>query len=489
MPSTKPQSRAPSWQPQLIHRYNIVGPRYTSYPTAPQLNSSFTQPQMIEAMQQSNARRSPLSLYFHIPFCDTVCYYCACNKIITANKQLAVRYLQRLYKEMAMQSALIDNQCADNGKDKKPEKRIVEQLHWGGGTPTFINDLQKRQLMAEIRKHFQLLDDDSGDYSIEVHPGRMNVESISVLRELGFNRLSMGVQDFDPIVQQAVNRFNSIEQVSELISAARSEQFHSISMDIIYGLPRQTVKSMETTLQQIIQISPDRLSLFNYAHMPHLFKTQRLKIDPTSLPTPQEKLQMLHCAIDTLCRAGYIYIGMDHFAKPNDSLVLAQQQGSLQRNFQGYSTHGNCDLLAFGVSAISSIGSSLVQNHKVIADYNRSIDQGELPISRGLTLNRDDLLRKQIIMQLICQFRLDIPTFEEQHGIIFSQYFAAELIQLQPMVTDGLIRLDQQEIQILDSGRLLIRAVCMVFDAYLDKQIDQQKKPQEKAKIRYSQVI
>ena len=477
---------APLWDSQLIQTYNIAGPRYTSYPTAPQLSSSFTHPQLHKALQQSSASRSPLSLYFHIPFCDTVCYYCACNKIITANKQHAAPYLERLHKEMAMQSALINNQSTESPK-------IVEQLHWGGGTPTFISDIEKRQLMAEIRKHFQLLDDDSGDYSIEVHPGRMNVETISVLRELGFNRLSMGVQDFNLAVQQAVNRFNSIEQVSELIRAARSENFHSISMDIIYGLPLQTVDSIKATLQQVLELSPDRLSLFNYAHMPHLFKTQRLKIAQSSLPAPEEKLQMLHCAINTLCQAGYIYIGMDHFAKPGDSLVLAQQQGSLQRNFQGYSTHSNCDLLAFGVSAISSVGNSLIQNHKAIDDYNRAIDKGQLPLSRGLTLSSDDILREQVIMQLICQFRLDINPFEKQHEIEFSDYFATELVQLQQMVTDGLIKLERQKIQVLEPGRLLIRAICMVFDNYLDGQTNPRetlnKNNRTEAKIRYSQVI
>lgn len=472
----------PLWDSQLIQTYNIAGPRYTSYPTAPQLSSTFTQPQLHSAIQQSSQSQSPLSLYFHIPFCDTVCYYCACNKIITANKQHAAPYLERLYKEMAMQSAPINNQSTERPK-------IVEQLHWGGGTPTFISDTEKRQLMAETRKHFHLLDDDSGDYSIEVHPGRMNVESIAVLRELGFNRLSMGVQDFNPAVQQAVNRFNSIEQVSELISAAHREQFHSISMDIIYGLPLQTVDSIKATLQQVIALSPDRLSLFNYAHMPHLFKTQRLKIAQSSLPTPEEKLQMLQYAIDTLCKAGYIYIGMDHFAKPNDSLVLAQQQGLLQRNFQGYSTHGNCDLLAFGVSAISSVGNSLVQNHKAIADYNRSIDAGKLPLSRGLTLNSDDLLRKQVIMQLICHFKLDISAIEKKYGIEFSNYFASELIQLQQMLKDGLIKLDRRVIQVLEPGRLLIRAICMVFDAYIGREVNQQAKKNVETKIRYSQVI
>ena len=472
------------WDSQLIHSYNIAGPRYTSYPTAPQLSHSFIQSQLLETMQQSQKNQTPLSLYFHIPFCDSICYYCACNKIITANKQQATDYLERLYKEMRLQAEWVDS----DSLKPRASNQVVEQLHWGGGTPTFISDEQKRQLMAQIRNHFQLLDDDSGDYSIEVHPGRMHVETISVLRELGFNRLSMGVQDFDPLVQQAVNRFNSIEQVSELINAARRKQFHSISIDIIYGLPRQTISSIETTLQQVIALSPDRLSLFNYAHMPHLFKTQR-QIDQTTLPEPEEKLQMLHYAIDTLCQAGYIYIGMDHFAKPSDSLVLAQQQGSLQRNFQGYSTHGDCDLLAFGVSAISSIGNSLVQNHKAITDYNRAIDEGVMPISRGLTLQNDDLLRKQVIMALICQFRLDIAALEQQHGIVFSQYFDREVVQLQPMVADGLLTIDSQEICILDSGRLLIRAVCMVFDAYLKPTNPSQISHNSRNQNRFSQVI
>ncbi len=473
-------STVPCWDEQLIHRYNITGPRYTSYPTAPQLSSSFTQSQQRQAMRQSNLKRSPLSLYFHIPFCDTVCYYCACNKIITANKQHAAPYLKRLHKEMAMQSECL-NSTRNNGWEGK---RIVEQLHWGGGTPTYISDNQMRELMAQTRQHFCLLDDDSGDYSIEVHPGRMNVGTISVLRKLGFNRLSMGVQDFDRRVQQSVNRFNSIEQVDELISAARSAQFHSISMDIIYGLPHQTLSSIKTTLSQVIELSPDRLSLFNYAHMPHLFKTQ-LQIDETALPTAEVKLQMLHYASDTLCRAGYVYIGMDHFAKPHDSLVVAQQQGLLQRNFQGYSTHGNCDLLAFGVSAISSLGNSLMQNYKTIVDYNRAIDTGVLPMSRGLTLSDDDLLRKQIIMQLICQFSLNIAAIEAQFSITFSEYFGEELIALEPMVADGLIRLTPQEIVVMDRGRLLIRAICMVFDAYLKRE----NAPTDKQKIRYSQVI
>ena len=466
------QPQPPAWDQALIKRYNISGPRYTSYPTAPQLRSDFQQAHFLAAMQRSNARATPLSLYFHIPFCDTVCYYCACNKIITADKKRAAPYLQTLFRELALQAQHCDR------------TRPVEQLHWGGGTPTYISDTEKTQLMAETRRYFNLSSDDSGDYSIEVHPGRMRVETIALLRKLGFNRLSMGVQDFDPRVQQAVNRFNSVEQVKELIQAARRESFHSISMDLIYGLPQQTLASMTTTLHQVIKLNPDRLSLFNYAHMPHLFKTQ-LKIDEQQLPAAEEKLQMLHSAIETLCQAGYVYIGMDHFAKPTDSLVAAQQQGLLQRNFQGYSTHGNCDLLAFGVSAISAIDSVLMQNHKSIDDYSAAINSGSLALSRGLELTSDDKLRKHIITQLICHFRLNIPATESQFSIDFNDYFASELALLGPMASDGLLRMDNLDITVLDSGRLLIRAVCMVFDAYLKSS----QTPVSNHPIRYSQVI
>ena len=297
----------PEWDARLIRTYNISGPRYTSYPTAPQLDSNWDRSQRLEAVKRANrpGKNSPLSLYFHIPFCDTVCYYCACNKIISANKQLAAPYLQRLAREMEIQSRFFNP-----GGNQPP---VVEQLHWGGGTPTYLSDCQKQQLMKDIGNHFQLLKDDSGDYSIEVHPGQISHRTIPRLRQLGFNRLSMGVQDFNPDVQKAVNRFNSIEQVEQLITAARREQFHSISMDIIYGLPRQNLQTIKTTLDQVIDLSPDRLSLFNYAHMPHLFKTQR-QIDQAALPSAGEKLQMLHSAIEQLCAAGYVYIGMDHFA-------------------------------------------------------------------------------------------------------------------------------------------------------------------------------
>ena len=492
---------ASHWNPRLIEAYNLSGPRYTSYPTAPHLSDQFTQPQLLAALERSNQRGAPLSLYFHLPFCDTICYFCACNKIVTANKKHAQPYLSRLNREMAIWAETVDS------------SRPVEQLHWGGGTPTFISDTEKRQLMADTRKHFKLLDDDSGDYSVEVHPGRMNLQAIAVLREIGFNRLSMGVQDFNPRVQQAVNRFNSLSQVSKLMAAARLEQFHSISVDIIYGLPLQTVDSIKATIQQVIDLGPDRLSLFNYAHMPNLFKTQR-QIPSETLPSAEEKLAMLQQSIELLVAGGYRYIGMDHFAKPHDSLVKAQLEGSLQRNFQGYSTHGKSthgksthdkslnekppntnpshgdwDLFAFGVSAISAIDGVLVQNHKKIEDYNQVIDQGHLATQRGLILSPEDRLRGTIIMQLICHFKLDIESIEAQFQICFAAHFAEELLALKPMIADRLVSLNPREIVVSDSGRLLIRAVCMVFDAYLNRPAEAPVSHNSSENIRFSQIM
>lgn len=453
------------WNTAMIKRYDMAGPRYTSYPTAPQFDDNYTAAQVDSAVARSNAANNPLSLYFHIPFCDTVCYYCGCNKIVTANKQRAEPYLSALYTEMKIRAASIDCQ------------RPVHQLHWGGGTPTFISDNQKRDLMQHTRQHFNLLDDDSGEYSIEIHPGAMSVDTINVLRELGFNRLSMGVQDFDPKVQKAVNRFNSYTEVKELTDRAQQQGFHSLSMDIIYGLPYQSLASVRATLDQVIDLNPDRLSLFNYAHMPHLFKTQK-QMDSRTLPEPQEKLAILEASISQLQAAGYVYIGMDHFAKPEDPLAIAQRNNQLQRNFQGYATHGNCDLFAFGVSAISSINNIFVQNHKDINEYTDALSQHQIPILKGLTLSEDDLLRQSVINQLICHFKLDFKTFEQANQIQFDQYFASALTELKPMIVDGLINLNQQGLSVSNDGRLLIRRICMAFDAYL-----QSPQPQKYSRI------
>ena len=454
------------WDAQLIQQYDLAGPRYTSYPTAPQFNDQFSESEFLAAVERSNASGRPLSLYFHIPFCDTLCFYCGCNKIVTNNKGRAQPYLERVGREMAMQAELFDT-C-----------RQVTQLHWGGGTPTFISNDEMSWLMNTTRKHFNLFDDDSGEYAIEIHPGRVSTSTMDHLRKLGFNRVSMGVQDFDPRVQKAVNRYNSVAEVNELVAALRAQKYHSISMDLIYGLPMQTLESLGTTLERVIELSPDRLSLFNYAHLPHLFKSQGL-INEKELPSPQQKLELLHMAIERLQAAGYVYVGMDHFAKPDDSLVQAQRAGKLQRNFQGYSTHGDCDLLSFGVSSISAFGGTYVQNDKKLEDYHQRVDENQRPFIRGFTLSDEDHLRQFVINQLICHFHLDFASITENFGIDPKVHFADELSRLTPMIEDGLLTLDQHGVQVNNAGRLLIRRICMVFDEYLNKG----------NQIRYSKVI
>ncbi|MBN7798712.1 oxygen-independent coproporphyrinogen III oxidase [Parahaliea mediterranea] len=445
------------WNQAMIDRYDLAGPRYTSYPTAPHFAEGFPASEVQAAIARSNASQRPLSLYFHIPFCDTICFYCGCNKIVTANKGRAEPYIDLLHRELALRARQFDR------------ARPVRQLHWGGGTPTFLSAPQMRTLMRLTGEYFSLLGDDSGDYSIEVHPGRMAPDTLGVLREIGFNRLSMGVQDFDPRVQRAVNRFNSVEQVSELCQRARREGFRSLSMDLIYGLPHQNPDTMAATLEQVIALEPDRLSLFNYAHMPHLFKSQR-HIDAGALPPPADKLAMVHHAIDRLQAAGYQHIGMDHFARPGDSLALAQARGEMQRNFQGYTTHGDCDLLAFGLSAISAIDNVYLQNHKDMVRYAQSLAVDGEPACKGLALSADDRLRRAVIGQLICHFHLDYAAFERDFGIDFKRYFATALASLRPLARDGLLRLDSGGITVSAGGRLLIRRICMAFDAYLGSQ-------------------
>lgn len=445
----------------LIKRYDKSGPRYTSYPTAVQFHELFQTNEYKEAAKFSNEDPipRPLSLYFHLPFCATVCFYCGCNKIITNNRNRAEPYLQRLYKEIAMHAELFDGD------------RIVDQLHWGGGTPTFISPAQMRELMTETARHFRLHDDDTGEYSIELDPREVKTDTLPLLRELGFNRISLGVQDLNEAVQKAVNRIQPIEITQAVLESARREGFHSISMDLIYGLPLQTVESFDQTLDEIIHMSPDRLAIYNYAHMPSMFKVQR-QIKDADLPSANEKLEILHHAIDRLTAAGYVYIGMDHFAKPDDELTVAQKNGSLYRNFQGYSTHSDCDLIAMGVSSISKIGSTYSQNFRDIDAYVESIDNNQLPIFRGVELSFDDVLRRDVITRLICNFTLDKRAVTGQYGISFDHYFLDELITLKVMQDDGILRLESGTIEILPAGRLLIRNICSVFDIYNRQQKD-----------------
>ncbi len=447
------------FDPELIAKYDQSGPRYTSYPTAVEFHDRFTITDYQDACTRGNAAGRPLSLYLHIPFCDTVCFYCACNKIATKDRSLTQPYLERVQHELALQAALLDS------------KRLVTQLHWGGGTPTFISHTEMQQLMDVIQHHFNLAEDAIGEYSIEIDPREASIDTISLLRKLGFNRMSLGVQDFNPQVQKAVNRIQSKAKTLEVLEAARNQGFRSISFDIIYGLPLQTATSFAHTLEQVIELAPNRLSLFNYAHLPHMFPPQR-RIADTNLPTPAVKLDILSTAINMLTAAGYVFIGMDHFARPDDELAIAQRQGSLHRNFQGYSTHANCDLVGLGVTSISIMDSTYSQNVKSLEPYYEALDKGQLPILRGISLTRDDEIRRHIITQLICHFELDFAAIEQRWGIIFVDYFATELDQLRLMQTHGLLNLDQRGIQIQPQGRLLIRNICMVFDAYMAKKTD-----------------
>jgi oxygen-independent coproporphyrinogen-3 oxidase len=435
---------------ELINRYDRAGPRYTSYPTAVEFHDEFTIRDLLKAEGHSKA----LSLYFHIPFCDTVCFYCACNKIATKDRSKVEPYLKALEQEMLMQANLLDWQ------------RPVEQLHWGGGTPTFLSDEQMVWLMSRTKSLFNVLDNDEGQYSIEIDPREVSPTTLRTLREIGFNRLSLGLQDLDERVQVAVNRVQSAELTFGVMQQARELGFKSVSLDLIYGLPHQSWMSFEKTLDEVIEARPDRLSVFNYAHMPTRFKPQR-RINEADLPSAADKLEIMHKAGEKLQAAGYVFIGMDHFALPGDELALAQEEGHLHRNFQGYTTHAHCDLLAFGVSSIGNVGNTFSQNVKTLDEYYAAIEKNTLPIERGLVLNRDDVIRQDVITQLICQFALNFNQIDQAWRIQSSDYFAHELIALEQMQKDGLLVLSEDGLQVTQPGRLLIRNICMVFDRYL----------------------
>ena len=442
------------FDPQLIRRFDINGPRYTSYPTADRFVEAFN----ADALKTWLAKRGvggvskPLSLYFHIPFCNTICYYCACNKIITKDHGRSAKYLKYLAKEIEMQAACLTG------------SRQVTQLHLGGGTPTFLSHDELRELMAAVREHFTLVP--NGEYSIEVDPRKVDFETVKLLADLGFNRMSVGVQDFAEDVQAAVNRIQSYDETKLVIDAARATGFKSVSMDLIYGLPKQNVISFNRTLEQVLEISPDRISLYSYAHLPGLFKPQR-RINSGDMPTADTKLQLLQLGIRRLTEAGYVYIGMDHFAKPDDELTVAQRQGRLHRNFQGYSTYSDCDMLSFGISSISKVGPTYYQNVKTSDEYYDAIDRGTLPAFRGIELTADDILRRSIIQALMCHFELSIESIESAHLIDFHKYFAAELDDLKEMERAGLLKIEREWITVLPPGRLLVRIISMVFDRYL----------------------
>jgi oxygen-independent coproporphyrinogen-3 oxidase len=439
---------------ELIARYDGRGPRYTSYPTALQFDERLTVGQYKMAARTSNESQRPLSLYVHIPFCESLCYYCACNKIVTRTAERVDKYLGHLFREIELQGSLFD------------DDRIVEQLHFGGGTPTYLSVEQLCGLMTHIAGSFKLDHSNQREFSIEVDPRTVNAATIKVLVDLGFNRLSLGIQDFDPVVQKAVNRIQSAEDVRALVDHSRAAGFESVSFDLIYGLPNQSVESFDRTVDKVIAMQPDRLAVYNYAHLPGRFKGQRM-IREEDIPLPETKLQILDHTISRLTDAGYVYIGMDHFALPDDELVKAQNNNTLQRNFQGYSTHRECDLVALGVSAIGHIGNTYAQNTTTTMEYEAMLEAGRLPVKRGIEVDADDQLRAKVIQQLMCHDRLDFADFGARNNIDFKAYFATEVSRLEPLADDGLILLGPEGTQITPKGRLLLRSIAMTFDRYL----------------------
>lgn len=441
---------------ELLTRFDVPGPRYTSYPTADRFVEAFGESDYVLALQQrgvgTSAKALPLSLYVHIPFCESLCYYCACNKIITRQRDRAEVYLRYLNREMELHTT----HC---GKGQ-----VVSQLHLGGGSPTFLSDEGLRELMAMLRAHFTLAPD--GEYSIEIDPRTVDAGRLALLAELGFNRLSFGVQDFDPEVQKAVHRVQPSEQVFSLVATARTLGFTSINIDLIYGLPRQTPASFDRTLAQVALLRPDRIALYAYAHLPERFKPQR-RIIGADLPVASAKVAMLARSLAAFNQAGYVYVGMDHFALPDDALAVAKRQGRLHRNFQGYSTQPDCDLIALGVSAIGRVGATYSQNAKTLDEYYDHLNQNRLPIVRGLALNRDDLVRRAVIMALMCQGELLFEPLEAAWLIDFRQYFAPELERLQEMADQGLVVFHADGVTVTEMGWYFVRGIAMVFDRYL----------------------
>jgi oxygen-independent coproporphyrinogen-3 oxidase len=440
----------------LVRRYDRPGPRYTSYPTAVQFHDGFREAEYRAAAAKTNGATppAPLSLYVHVPFCASPCFYCGCTKVITRSREQAENYLTRLYREIELQAELFDRE------------RVVDQLHFGGGTPTFLNPWQLEDLLKKLDWHFNLRKDNAREFSIEIDPRTCEPDTIDLLARAGVNRMSLGIQDFDPEVQVAVNRVQSPEQTFELMDRARSAGYKSVSVDLIYGLPKQNRMRFDRTLDLVIEAKPDRLAVYSYAHLPHMFKPQK-RIHAEDLPSGAEKLALLGLTMEKLTSAGYVYIGMDHFALPDDELAVALREGTLHRNFQGYSTHADCDLVALGVSSIGKLGDTYAQNYKTLHDYYQAIDAGHLAVHRGLELNDDDRLRRSVIQSIMCRARVDFAAVDSAWAVRFEDYFARELVALQPLVADGLLVMRERGFELTPIGRLLMRNVAMCFDAYL----------------------
>ena len=448
LPGAAPLSTA------VLRQFDVAGPRYTSYPTADRFIEAFGADEYAAALRErrdAGASAPPLSLYVHSPFCESLCYYCACNKVVTRHRERATQYLAYLARETRLQAAQLGRRAA------------VSQMHLGGGTPTFLSDAQLGELLAMLRESFDFIP--GGEWSIEIDPRTVDATRLANLAALGFNRLSFGVQDFDPEVQKAVHRIQPAHQVFGLMADARALGFKSINADLIYGLPRQNDASFERTMAQVCELRPDRIALYAYAHLPERFKPQR-RIAAEELPDAAARVRMLSRAIATLSDAGYVYIGMDHFALPDDPLAVAKRQGRLQRDFQGYSTQPEGDLVALGVSAIGRIGASYSQNAKTLESYYDLLDQGRLPVVRGLALARDDVLRRAVIMAVMCRGRVVFDAIGEAHRIDFRHYFATEFAALGPLAAQGLVRVGDHDLEVTAQGWFVVRAIAMVFDRY-----------------------
>ncbi|MES2859523.1 MAG: oxygen-independent coproporphyrinogen III oxidase [Pseudomonadota bacterium] len=454
------QPHAIAFDADLLRRHDRPGPRYTSYPTAPQFRTSFGEPELREVAAASNGDPIPrrLSLYVHVPFCASPCFYCGCNRIITRDSTRGEAYLERLYREIALAAPLFDRD------------REVIQLHFGGGTPNFLSPLQLREVVDTLRSHFRFSDNAERDISIELDPRFVSPEDIAALAATGFNRASFGVQDFDPEVQVAVNRVQSVQETRAVVEACRGNGFLSVNIDLIYGLPEQTREGFARTLDIVAEMRPDRVAVYGYAHLPELFKPQK-QIVAADLPDAETRLALLQLAIERLTAEGYAYIGMDHFALPDDALALAQARGGLHRNFMGYTTHADSDLVGLGVSAISHIGDSFSQNPRDLPSWQAALDEGRLPVFRGMRLGADDQLRADLIQQLMCQGEIPVTALEQRYGIHFSEYFADSLAKLEPLLADGLVQVESDRITATSRGRLLLRNVAMCFDRYLDQPI------------------
>jgi oxygen-independent coproporphyrinogen III oxidase len=447
-----------SFNPDTLRRYDLPGPRYTSYPTAPQFRPDFGEEQLRRWAWRSNVRTTPrrLSVYIHIPYCRSPCFYCGCNRRVSRDPERAEHYVERLLQELRLVAPLFDG------------RREVIQLHLGGGTPNILPPSQLTRLLAGVARSFHLARTADRDFSIELDPRLVRDGDIEVLARLGFNRVSLGVQDFDDRVQHAINRVQSVDETLAVIEACRVSGLRSVNVDLIYGLPLQTTAGFARTLDIVIAAHPERVAVYGYAHVPALFKPQR-QILVADLPGPAARLSLLQLAVERLGAAGYRHIGMDHFALPEDDLARAQEAGHLHRNFMGYTTHAGCDLVGIGASAISHVGDSFSQNHRQVADWEAALDLNQLPVARGIELDADDVLRAEIIQQLMCIGEIDISAVEQRHGIVFAEYFAAALRRLQPLVEDGLVAVEPHRVRTMALGRFLLRVIAMCFDRYLDK--------------------